>query len=137
MMKEKGKGFLGRKRLLVAIIASLMVVLCLGVISNDDANAAVDPEITAPVAKDLTYTGGAQDLITEGSSAVEGTFTYSNEEDGVYGASVPQGTNAGDYVAWYIFTPNDTSTYNIRKAQVEDVKIMPKALTLTTPVTVT
>ena len=56
--------------------------------------------VTAPTAADdLEYTGLAQALVTAGSST-EGTMEYSLDNI-TYSASLPTGTNAGDYEVWY------------------------------------
>ncbi len=58
-----------------------------------------NPSVTAPTAKDLTYNGESQDLITEGSTN-EGTISY-KLEGGSWGDSIPQGTDAGPYIVYY------------------------------------
>ena len=58
------------------------------------------PVVTAPSAKVLTYTGGAQELVTAGSAS-GGTLVYSLEQNGTYGETVPAATNAGDYTVYY------------------------------------
>ena len=56
---------------------------------------------TVPQAvEDLTYTGSAQALLTEGE-ATGGTLVYSLEQDGAYTAAIPTGTNAGEYSVYY------------------------------------
>ena len=47
----------------------------------------------------MEYTGLAQALVTAGSST-EGTMEYSLDNI-TYSASLPTGTNAGDYEVWY------------------------------------
>lgn len=58
--------------------------------------------VTTPpsAAENLTYTGQPQPLVTAGT-AQGGTLVYSTEENGNYSASVPTGTNAGEYTVWY------------------------------------
>lgn len=53
-----------------------------------------------PVAKELVYTGKSQVLIIAGQ-ATGGTFMYGFAEDGVYSASLPEGTDVGKYIVWY------------------------------------
>ena len=51
-------------------------------------------------AEGLRYTGGAQPLITSGTST-EGELQYCTERDGEYSPEFPTGTNAGEYEIWY------------------------------------
>ncbi len=59
-------------------------------------------DVTAPTAADaadLVYTGNPLELVEAGSST-KGTMEYST--DGInFSASLPTGTNAGDYDVWY------------------------------------
>ena len=55
---------------------------------------AETPSITANT---LTYDGTAQALVRDGDT----NTLYSDTRDGVYSATVPTGTNAGDYTVWY------------------------------------
>ena len=56
---------------------------------------------TVPQAvEDLTYTGSAQALLTEGE-ATGGTLMYSLDQDGEYTTAIPTGTNAGEYSVYY------------------------------------
>ncbi|MCR5790658.1 MAG: Ig-like domain-containing protein [Lachnospiraceae bacterium] len=62
---------------------------------------------TAPVAKDLTYNGKAQELVTAGAAS-EGTLKYAlgasdknAPADELYSASIPTATNVGTYYVWY------------------------------------
>ena len=62
---------------------------------------------TVPQAvEDLTYTGSAQALLTEGE-ATGGTLVYSLEQDGEYTTAIPTGTNAGGYSVWYYVKGDD------------------------------
>ncbi|MCR5503950.1 MAG: InlB B-repeat-containing protein [Lachnospiraceae bacterium] len=62
---------------------------------------------TEPAAKtNLTYTGGAQALLTAGSSE-HGTVQYKLGADGNYGASVPTATDAGTYTVYCRITATD------------------------------
>ena len=58
------------------------------------------PTVTAPIAKELTYTGEAQSLVTAGSTT-NGTLVYSTNENGTYTENIPTGVNAGAYSVWY------------------------------------
>ena len=61
---------------------------------------------TAPIANTLTYTGGAQELVTEGV-ATGGTLQYAIGTDETtaptdgWSTDLPTGTNAGTYYVWY------------------------------------
>lgn len=56
---------------------------------------------TVPQAvEDLTYTGSAQALLTEGE-ATGGTLVYSLDQDGAYTTAIPTATNAGEYSVYY------------------------------------
>ena len=61
----------------------------------------------APAAiKDLVYTGSAQELVTAGATS-DGTMQYSQTKDGEYSATVPTGTNAGEYTVYYYVKGDD------------------------------
>ena len=67
-----------------------------------------NPTVTVlPTAKNLTYTSGAQDLITTGTASA-GTLVY-KIEGGVYGSTnvSPKATGAGDYIVKYKILGND------------------------------
>ena len=60
----------------------------------------------APKARDLTYTGSAQELVTAGTTD-DGTMKYALGVNGTtaptaYTSSIPSGTNAGIYYVWYM-----------------------------------
>ena len=61
----------------------------------------------APKARDLTYTGSAQELVTAGTTD-DGTIKYALGVNGTtapttgYTSSIPSGTNAGIYYVWYM-----------------------------------
>ena len=86
------------------------------------------PEVTAPVAKTLTYNGAAQELVSAGSTT-GGTLVYSLTEKGTYGATIPTGTDAGAYEVWYKVNGDDN--YNGVAAQSVSVTIAKKAATVT------
>ena len=56
--------------------------------------------ITPPTAKDLTYDGSAQELVTEGV-AQGGTIQYSLNRRYGYSESIPTGRDAGTYTVYY------------------------------------
>ena len=64
------------------------------------------PTVTAPVAKTLTYTGEAQELV-EAGSADFGTVVYSLEREGTYSENIPTATEAGDYTVYYAVMESD------------------------------
>ncbi len=81
------------------------------VVGNDNYNgideasitveiAKATPVVTAPTAKDITYTGQEQELITAGKTTF-GTLQYKVGDDGVYSTAIPKGTNAGTYTVYY------------------------------------
>ena len=59
-----------------------------------------DGAVTPPTAKNLAYTGEAQELVNEGSS-VTGTIKY-KLGDGDYSAELPVATDAGEYIVHYM-----------------------------------
>ena len=58
------------------------------------------PSVDPPTAKDLTYTGEPQELVTAGSIE-DGIMVYSQSENGEYSRAIPTGINAGTYTVWY------------------------------------
>ena len=81
-----------------------------GTVENADWKFSITkgtPAVTAPTAKNLTYTGSAQELVTAGS-ATGGTMQYAlgtdasiKPADSAYVTSIPTATNAGTYTVWY------------------------------------
>jgi len=73
-------------------------------INKDDLVEGTD--FTAPTAaKDLVYTGNAQDLVEAGKltdTKYATGFKYATTEKGEYTETIPQGTEKGDYSVWYI-----------------------------------
>ena len=59
-----------------------------------------EPTYTAPKAKELSYTGEAQELAEEGATD-DGTLLYSLSQDGPFENTVPAGTDAGSYTVFY------------------------------------
>lgn len=90
---------------------------------------------TVPQAvEDLTYTGSAQALLTEGE-ATGGTLVYSLEQDGEYTTAIPTGTNAGGYSVWYYVKGDDN--HNGTNPVEVTVTIAKADPTVTAPVPVT
>ena len=78
----------------------------------------------APQAKNLTYNGFAQELVTDGT-AVDGHVEYSltgNADD--YSTSIPKGTNAGTYSVYYKVKGENGASDTA--ARIEYVTIQPK-----------
>ena len=102
-------------------------------ISGTSIEVVIDkatPVYTAPAFSALTYTGGAQNLVSAGVSS-HGTFTYSTSENGTYTEDVPQGTAAGNYTVWYKFT-GDANHKDVVATEVTGITIA-KAPSTTDP----
>ena len=67
----------------------------------------ITPTVTAPVANELTYNGGAQALVSAGETD-GGELQYRLGNEGEWSTSVPTAENAGDYVVWYQVVGNET-----------------------------
>lgn len=101
-----------------------------------DANTIIYPAATctAPTAKNLTYTGIAQDLLNAGT-ATGGTMWYSTDGT-IWSNSIPTGINAGEYTVYYKvqgdathadYTPeNNKISVIIASAAVTDGKLPSK-----------
>ena len=84
------------------------------------------PEVTAPTANSLIYSGVAQELITAGSSTA-GTIQYALSEGGTYSSDIPTGIAAGAYTVYYKVVGNDN--YNdVDEAGPVNVTISPKTV---------
>ena len=73
--------------------------------------AKADATVTAPEPLELTYTGEAQALVTEGT-ATGGTMMYavnkdSSTEPTLFTNDIPSETNAGTYYVWYTLDGED------------------------------
>ncbi|MBP3701967.1 MAG: leucine-rich repeat protein, partial [Lachnospiraceae bacterium] len=78
----------------------------------------------APVAKEgLTYTGGAQELITAGTAGKNGVMMYSLSKDGSYDTAIPVGTGVGSYTVWYYVAALDGSGFEDSEALAVSVGI--------------
>ena len=73
-----------------------------------------EPTVTPPTAKNLTYTGSAQALVTAGSTDF-GTVLYSLDGE-TYSEEIPRGTDAGTYTVFYKV---DTENYYYAPQVVE------------------
>ena len=82
-----------------------------------------------PKAKNRTYDGTEQPLVTAGS-AVAGQMVYSLEENGTYTENIPTAKNAGDYTVWYYVQGGD-NYHDGEKASVK-VTIAPIMLEVDT-----
>ena len=81
--------------------------------------------VTAPVAKELTYTGQPQTLVTEGS-AQDGTMQYSLDNT-QWSVDIPTGQNAGSYTVYYKVAGDSNHKDNAGSAVT--VTIAPKSVT--------
>ena len=73
--------------------------------------AKADATVTAPTPLELTYTGEAQELVTEGTTT-GGTLMYavnkdSSTEPTLFTDDIPSETNAGTYYVWYTLDGED------------------------------
>ena len=89
--------------------------------------AGVPALTSAPEAKDLTYTGKAQALVTAGT-AVNGKVVYSLD-GGEYSATIPRATDADDYAVWYKVVSTDGTTETDPCDEPVEVTISPKEVT--------
>ena len=88
------------------------------------------PTVTAPTAiADLVYNGSAQALVTGGTTDVGDILSYCLEENGIYSADIPTGTNAGTYTVYYKVDGSDN--WNAVAGGTVEVPISPKAVTVT------
>ena len=92
--------------------------------------AKATPNITAPTARDLTYTGEAQPLITAGGTA-DGEMQYSLSENDGYSTDIPTGTASKEYMVWYKVIGD--SNYNNAEPQSITVTIKKATPTVTAP----
>jgi hypothetical protein len=90
----------------------------------------VNPEIkSAPTARELTYNGGEQELITPGE-AINGVMKYAvteipiiDSENDIYEAEIPRKKEQGTYYVWYkVFS---TSGYGATDYDIVTVTIKP------------
>lgn len=92
------------------------------------------PSYSAPTAKQLTYTGEAQDLLNPGSST-SGSIQYSTDEIN-WSTTVPQATNADTYTVYWKFAGSeivyvDSTAINVTIAKANPTYTAPTAKTLT------
>ncbi len=88
----------------------------------------INPTVTAPTAKSLTYNGSAQALVNAGSTT-GGTLQYSLTSGSGYGNAIPTQTAAGTYRVYYKVDGNDN--YNAVAEASVSVTISKAALTCT------
>ena len=87
-----------------------------------------EPTVNAPKAKALTYTGEAQELVTEGSTSGK-EMQYVSSADGStaptegWSTTIPSETNTGTYYVWYKVVGGDN--YNDVDPAVVTAKIDP------------
>ncbi|MBQ8843114.1 MAG: hypothetical protein IJZ65_10855, partial [Ruminiclostridium sp.] len=78
------------------------------------------PEVTAPTAKDLTYTGKPQELIEAGSTT-GGTLMY-KLDDGEYSENIPVATDVGTYMVYYKVIGNETYWGTDEQSVIAEIK---------------
>mgnify|MGYP004509226361 CR=1 FL=1 len=86
---------------------------------------------TAPAARELTYNGQPQALVSAGSTG-DGVMKYSLTQDGPYTETPPTGTGAGSYTVWY--QVEGDGNHNGFGPQSVAVTIAPKTVTATVTV---
>ena len=91
--------------------------------------AKANATVTAPTAKTLTYTGGAQELINAGS-VIGGKMQYKVGE-GEWSENIPTATNAGTYTVEYKVLPDDN--HNAVEDGSVEVKIAKVDMVITHP----
>ena len=78
-----------------------------------------DQNMISPVAKTLTYTGTAQDLVKPGTTRTDPEWQYSLDGTN-YSTSVPQGTAAGEYTVYYrVGSSGESSSFKVTIASKE------------------
>ena len=85
-------------------------------------------DFTAPTAKELTYSGSAQELVTAGT-AIGGTMKYRLGDSGDFSTDIPTANNAGTYTVYYMVAGD--SNHNDTTPQSVTVTI--KAKTVSNP----
>ena len=88
----------------------------------------INPTVTAPTTKSLTYNGSAQALVNAGSTT-GGTLQYSLSSGTGYGDAIPTQTNAGTYTVYY--KVNGNTNYNAVAEASVSVTINQAPLTCT------
>ena len=83
---------------------------------------------TAPTAKDLTYTGNAQELVTAGIAS-GGTMKYRLGDSGDFSTDIPTATNAGTYTVYYMVQGDS----NHKDTAAQSVEVIIKAKTVDNP----
>ncbi|MCR5608839.1 MAG: InlB B-repeat-containing protein [Lachnospiraceae bacterium] len=91
--------------------------------------AKAEAAVSAPVAKDLTYTGEAQALVTKAITE-DGIVNYSLDGE-TYVEAIPNGVDAGEYTVYYKVLGDEnhkdsesaTVTAEIKKAAADDITL--------------
>ena len=110
------------------------------ILTNAEAPASPAVITVAPAAKDLTWTGAAQELVTAGT-AEGGTMQYALGADATtapadgWSAAIPAGTNAGTYYVWYKAVGDATHTESAAGCVAVEIK-KAKAVITVAPVAV-
>ena len=97
----------------------------------------VNPTLTSPKAKSLTYTGEAQKLVDAGTltgvnnetGSTVGVVQYKLGSDGTYGTTIPSATDVGTYTVYYKVV--GASNYNDISENSINVTIKNASLTVT------
>ena len=96
----------------------------------------INPIVTAPAAKTLTYNRNSQVLVTAGildpAAVADGlVIEYATEEKGTYSTEIPSDTNAGDYTVWYqvVGLTDNYIAPNPNPAKIDGVEILRKQIT--------
>lgn len=93
----------------------------------------INPIVSAPGAKTLTYNRNPQELVTAGTldpaAVADGlTIEFATEEKGTYSTEIPSGTNAGNYTVWYRVKETGNYTGQAVNATSISVTIAPKGI---------
>ena len=98
-------------------------------------NGCEEPEYIAPIAKNLTYNGSSQELLTAGSTN-DGTIYYSIDNS-TWNTTVPSGTNADSYTVYWKLVGDkgwcnvEPITINVTIAKADATYTAPTAKSLT------
>lgn len=96
----------------------------------------INPIVTAPAAKTLTYNRTAQELVTAGKldpvAVRDGLeIQFATNSGGPWFAAIPTATNADDYTVWYQVTglTDNYTPLATNPAQIPNVQIQRKSIT--------
>ena len=87
-----------------------------------------DPTFTAPTAKEVTYNGSAQELVTAGT-ATGGKMKYRLGDSGDFSTDIPKATDAGTYTVYYMVEGDS----NHNDTAAKSVEVIIKAKTVSEP----